>query len=167
MNKAFKNPNLYYIAIPVVAALWAIVAGFILYPKSVRALAESRDDFENTQKLVKQLVQMQPKRLDFKVDKNAKSEEFDFSKTINEFAKEYGIAPSEYNLVVRGETRKAKRTARSASITIKTIDIEKLAKFLSALLLRWPDLKCDTLSFEKIKDSKNNWSSTISLTYYY
>lgn len=167
MNKALKNPNVYYIGIPVIAALWAIVAGVLLHPKSVKALDQSKDEYDQVQELIDQLVELQPERLAFEVNENAKPEEFDFTNTINDFAKAYSFREEDYSVVVRGESKKAKRVARSASVSIKTVDIEKLAQFLSALLYRWPDLKCDTLSFEKIKDSKNNWSATISLTYYY
>ena len=35
------------------------------------------------------------------------------------------------------------------------------------MLLRWPELKCEVLSFEKVKNTKNNWKVNMSLTYYY
>jgi len=105
--------------------------------------------------------------LAYKVDEKAKPEEFDFTKTINDFARIFSISDSDYNLIVRGQTKRAGRQTRSATIVIKTIDIEKLAQFLSAMLLRWPELKCEVLSFEKVKNTKNNWKVNMSLTYYY
>ena len=103
----------------------------------------------------------------YEVDAKAKPEDFDFTKTINEFARIFSISDSNYNLTVRSRTKRAGRQTRSATIVIKTIDIEKLAQFLSALLLRWPELKCEVLSFEKIKNTKNSWKVNLSLTYYY
>jgi hypothetical protein len=167
MKIDFKDPNVYYILVPVLAAIWAMTAGWVLYPKSVKAWQESQAEFIKAQALMDQLVTLQPGRLAYKVDENAKSQDFDFTKTINEFAAALSIPPSNYNLTVRSEANRAGRKTRSASISIKSIDIEKLAQFLSALLLRWPDLKCDTLSFSKIKDAKNNWQAEISLTYFY
>lgn len=162
-----KNPTVYYIAIPTLAGLWAVLAGLVFYPGSIEAWEKSQKDFESVEKQVKQLVTLQPKRLAYKVDEKAKPEEFDFSKTINEFAQIFSIAPSNYNPTVRGETKRAGRKTRSATIAIKTIDIEKLTQFLSALLLRWPELKCEVLSIEKVKNTKNNWKVNMSLTYYY
>ena len=167
MKQAFKNPNTYYILVPAVATVWALLAGAVFYPQSVKAWDETKDQALQSEELIDQLVTLQPKRLAFKVDESSDTQEFDFSKTINEFAGVFGISPSNYNLTVRGETRKAKRRARSASMSIKTVDIETLSQFLSALLLRWPDMNCEVLSFEKIKNTKNNWSATLSLTYYY
>ena len=165
MKIDLKNPNVYYIAVPVLAGLWAILAGFVFYPSSIDAWDRSQSDFKTVEKQIKQLVTLQPKRLDYEVDEKADPEEFDFTKTINEFARVFSI--SDYNLTERGRTKRAGRQTRSATIVIKTIDIEKLAQFLSALLLRWPELKCEVLSFEKVKNTKNNWKVNMSLTYYY
>ena len=162
-----KNQNLYYIVVPVLAGLWAILAGFVFYPGSINAWEKSQTDFESAEKQIKQLVAIQPKRLDYKVDEKAKPEEFDFTKTINDFAPVFSISDSNYNLTVRSPAKKAGRQTRSATIVIKTIDVEKLAQFLSAMLLRWPELKCEVLSFEKIKNTKNNWKVNMSMTYYY
>ena len=167
MKIDYKNPTVYYIAVPVIAGLWAILAGFFFYPASIEAWEKSRSDFESVEKQIKQLVALQPKRLDYKVDQKAKPEEFDFTKTINDFARVFSISDSNYNLTVRGQTKRAGRETRSATIVIKTIDIEKLAQFLSAMLLRWPELKCEVLSIEKVKKTKNNWKVNMSMTYYY
>lgn len=167
MKIDFKDPNMYYILVPVLAGIWAIAAGLVFYPKSVKAWEESEAQYTKAQDVIDQLVTLQPERLAYKVDASAASEDFDFTKTINEFASALSIPPSNYNLTVRSEANRAGRKTRSASVSIKTIDIEKLSQFLSALLLRWPDLKCDTLSFSKIKDAKNNWQADISLTYFY
>ena len=167
MKIDYKNPTVYYIAVPVIAGLWAVLAGFVLYPASIEAWEQSRSDFESVEKQIKQLIALQPKRLDYKVDQKAKPEEFDFTKTINDFARVFSISDSNYNLTVRGQTKRAGRETRSATIVIKTIDIEKLAQFLSAMLLRWPELKCEVLSVEKVKKTKNNWKVNMSMTYYY
>jgi len=167
MKIDLKDPNVYYILVPALVAMWAVTAGLVLYPKSVKAWEQSEAEYTKAQTLMDQLVTLQPERLAYKVDENAKSEDFDFTKTINEFAQALSIPPSNYNLTVRSEANRAGRKTRSATISIKTIDIEKLSQFLSALLLRWPDLKCDTLSFSKIKNAKNNWQAEISLTYFY
>lgn len=167
MKIDFKNPNFYYIAVPVIAGLWAALAGLVFYPSSMEAWENGQKDYESAEKQIEQLVILQPKRLSYKVDEKAEPEEFDFTKTINDFARIFSISDSNYNLTVRGQTKRAGRQTRSATIVIKTIDIEKLAQFLSAMLLRWPELKCENLGFEKIKNSKNSWKVDMKLVYYY
>jgi hypothetical protein len=167
MKIEFKDPNIYYITVPILAGLWAVLAGFVFYPNSTKAWNKSREDFEAIGKQVKQLADLQPKRLEFKIDEKAKPEEFDFTKTVNDFARFFSIADSNYNLTDRGRSKRAGKQTCSAAIQINRIDIEKFAQFLSGLLLRWPELKCEQLSIEKVKNTKNNWKVNLSLTYYY
>ena len=148
MKIDYKNPNLYYIAVPVLAGLWAILAGFVFYPSSIKAWEKSQTDFESLEKQITQLIALQPKRLEYKVDEKAEPEDFDFTKTVNDFARVFSISDTNYKLTVRGSTKRAGRQTRSASIVIKNIDTEKIAQFLSALLLRWPELRCEVINFE-------------------
>jgi len=167
MKIDIKNPMLYYIMVPVLAGLWAVLAGSVFYPKSVKAWDKTREESVAVEKLIKQLVASEPERLAFKVDEKSKPEAFDFTKVINKFAQQYSISPSNYNLNVRKESKRSGHRIRPASISIKSIDIERLAQFLSDMLLRWPDLQCETLDIEKVKNTKNNWKVDMKLTYYY
>lgn len=167
MKIDFKNPTVYYIAIPIIAGVWALTAGIVFYPRSIQAWDQGKSDAAVVEEQIKELAALQPQRLAFTSEASNESEEFDYTKTVNDFSRIFAISESNYNLNVRGKARRAGRETQSASILIKSIDIEKLAQFLSALLLRWPDLKCEQLSIEKIKNTKNNWKVNLSLTYYY
>ena len=167
MKIDLKNPTVYYIAVPILAGIWAVMAGFVFYPRSLEAWDKGRSDADLVKKQIEQLVSLQPQRLIFAAKDGEKPEEFDYTKTINDFAKVFSISDTNYNVTVRGKAKRSGRQTQSATIAIKSIDTEKLAQFLSALLLRWPDLKCEVLSIEKIKNTKNNWKSNLSLTYYY
>ena len=167
MKIEIKNPNVYYILIPALATVWAVMAGLMFYPKSVKAWEDGKAEYEKAETLMDQLATLQPGRLAYKVNPDDKSQDFDFTKTINDFAQALSISPSNYNLTVRSEANRGGRKMRSATVSMKSIDVEKLTQFLSALLLRWPDLKCDTLNFSKIKNAKNSWQADITLTYYY
>ena len=167
MKIDFKNPNVYYIAVPILAGLWAVLAGFVFYPESIDAWEKSKEDSKIVEDQIRTLVALQPKRLAYKADGKVESEAFDFTKTISESARIFSISDSNYNLTVRKQSNRAGRKVRSAEMTIPTIEVEKLAQFLSVMLLRWPELKCEKLSFEKLKNAKNNWKVKLSLTYYY
>ncbi|MHC4834753.1 MAG: hypothetical protein ACYTCN_02205 [Planctomycetota bacterium] len=167
MKIDLKNPTVYYIAVPILAGIWAVMAGFVFYPRSLEAWDQGRSDAALVKKQIEELVSRQPQRLTFAAEGGEKPEEFDYTKTINDFAKVFSVSDTNYNLVVRGKAKRSGRQTQSATIAIKSIDIEKLAQFLSALLLRWPDLKCEVLSIEKVKNTKNSWKCNLSLTYYY
>lgn len=167
MKKYLKNQNFYYVLIPAAVGVWAMLAGFIFYPNAKKAWESEKDEYQTTQGLITKLVTLQPKRLFYEVDEKDDSGEFDFTKTINEFAQVFSIAPSNCSVNDRGEVKRAKRRTRSANVTIKKIDVQTLAQFLSGMLLRWPDLKCEVLSLQKVKNTKNDWKVDIRLTYYY
>ena len=166
MKIDFKNPTVYYIAVPILAGLWAVMAGVVFYPRSMQAWEKGKSDSALVEEQIKQLVALQPQRLDYaSKGTDKKPEEFDYNKTLNDFSKDFAISGLSYN--AREKAKRSGRQTQSASISIKKIDTEKFSQFLSALLLRWPDLKCDQLSIQKIKNTKNDWQVNLSMTYYY
>ena len=166
MKKYLRNPFFYYALIPVLAGLWAVSAGLVFYPRAVSSLQEGQDEYKTAQELLAQIVAIEPQRLAYKQEKGV-SGDFDFTKVVNEFATVFSIPSSNFTLNTRGETKRAGKRARSAVLSIKSIDIEKTAKFLSTMLIRWPELQCEILSLEKLPQGKNNWKVDMTLTCYY
>lgn len=167
MKEMLKNPNVYYILIPVLVGFWALMACFVFYPGSVSAYQEdAKPEYEKTQEWIEKLVAIAPQRLQNQ-NKLGSDGKFDFGNTINTLAQLFEIPSSSYTLNIRPEVPRAGKRARTASMSIKEIDIEKTARFVSTMLGGWPDLKCDTLSFDKAKTGKDNWKVEMSLTYYY
>lgn len=167
IKKYIKNPLFYYIAIPAVMALWAFLAGIIFYPKAVTNWKDSEEEFKAAQELMKQIIAIEPQRLAYKAEKGTEVGVFDFTQVINEFATTFSIPTSDFTLNTRGETRRSGKRARSAVLSIKSVDIEKTSKFLSTMLIRWPDLQCEVMGIEKQAPGKDNWKVDMTLTYYY
>ena len=167
MKDYLKNPNLYYIGVPVIAAVWALLAGTVFYPGSVKTFQEdAKPEYEKSQEWIEKILTIQPQRLQYKGE-GTTSGKFDFGDTINTFTQVFQISPSKYTLNVRPEVPKGGKRARTATMSIKEIDVEKTARFVSAMLTGWPDLKCDVLGLEKAKTGKDNWNVDLTLTYYY
>jgi len=167
IKKYIKSPLFYYIAVPAVMGIWAFVAGVVFYPKAVSSWKESQEEYKTAQDLMAQIIAIEPQRLAYKAEKGSQIGVFDFTQVINEFATTFSISSANFTLNTRGETRRAGKRARSAVLSIKSIDIEKTTKFLSTLLIRWPDLQCEILSIEKLPQGKDNWKVDMTLTYYY
>ncbi len=167
IKKHIKNPLFYYIAVPAVMGLWAFAAGVIFYPKAVSNWKDSREEYKTAQDLMAQIVAIEPQRLAYKAEKGTQVGVFDFTQVINEFATTFSIPSSNFTLNTRGETKRSGKRARSAQFSVKSIDIERLTKFLSTMLIRWPDLQCEIMSIEKLPQGKNNWKVDMTLTYYY
>jgi hypothetical protein len=167
MKELLKNPNLYYIAAPVAAGLFTLAAALVFYPGAAGQWQDSETEFNEARNWAEKLLTAQPERLAYKVNEKNTSENFDFTVVINDFARAFEISPSNYTTSVKGEVRKQGKRARSATVSIKIIDIEKLCKFLSTMLAYWPDMECDVLSLDKGKAGKDDWKADMTLTYYY
>ena len=106
-------------------------------------------------------------RLDKYRNQKDKSGQFDYTTAIDQFAKLCGIAPSTYTLSGGREIKRSGRKSKSADMTINNTDVQTLAKFLSTILIRWPELQCDLLKLTKLKTGPDNWKVAIKFTYYY
>lgn len=166
MKDMLKNPNFYYIAAPSAAMIFTLLAGFVFYPGAVKQWKDSETEYNNSKELAEKLLTLQPERL-LAAGQVTSGETFDFTVVVNDFAKTFSISPSNYTTSVKSEVKKQGKRARSATVSIKTIGIENLTKFLSTMLARWPDLECDVLSLDKGKAGKDDWKADLSLTYYY
>lgn len=166
MKDRLKDPMTYTIAVPIIAGLWMLYAWLMAYPAAQTRYAESYQEYQEGQKLIEQILALEPQRLSYKQEKG-KTSEFDYTNVISDFARQHGIAPDDYTLVVRGATKRAGRTVKSADMSIKQIDIEDLSKFISVLLQRWTDLECERLSIDNAGTGKNNWKVTLRFTYTY
>jgi hypothetical protein len=167
MKEHLKNPLFYMVAVPCLAGLWMVYAWALAYPSSVQKWTGSKIEYEEAQKILEQILRMEPQRLTFKQEKS-QTTDFDYTNVIDQFTKQFGIAPDNYTLNVRGATKKAGKTVKSADLAIKTIDIENFCKFLSAVLARWPELECETLRLDRQPTGKNAWKVVnVHFTYYY
>jgi hypothetical protein len=166
MNKYLKSPIFYMIIMPIAAGLWMLYGWAIAYPASVQKWQDSKDEYKEAQNMLKQILTLEPQRLTFKPDKTANSG-FDYTNVIGDFTNEFKISPDNYTLNVRGVTKREGKSIKGADLTIKTIDIEKLCRFLSAVLARWPELDCDTFRLDKLETGKNSWKVTLHFTYSY
>ncbi|MHC5179877.1 MAG: hypothetical protein ACYSOS_05055, partial [Planctomycetota bacterium] len=65
MKIDLKNPTVYYIAVPILAGIWAVMAGFVFYPRSLEAWDKGRSDADLVKKQIEQLISLQPQMLAF------------------------------------------------------------------------------------------------------
>jgi hypothetical protein len=166
MNKYLKNPLFYIIVVPILAGLWMLYSWTFAYPASVQKWEDSKTEYKEAQNMIEQILKIEPQRLTFKQEK-AQSTDFDYTNVMDQFTKEFNIAPDNYTLNVRGITKKSGKSVKGADLSIKTIDIENLCKFLSAVLTRWPELDCETFRLDKLEAGKNAWKVTLHFTYSY
>lgn len=166
MKQYLKNPNLYYIAVPVIVIAWALFAWLISLPSAEAKWEKQKTQYEKVQIEAAKILALAPGRLGYKQHADTATE-FDYTTAIAHYAKICSIPSSAYSHNASPEIKRKGQITKSASVSIKTIGIKNFARFLSMIMLRWPDLQCDNLTLKKLKGNPDNWKATIKFTYFY
>ena len=170
MNDKLKNPNLYYILLPVAAGIWAILAGLVFYPKSVAAWDDPQNgakaEYKQAQDLMQKIIAQKPEILHNKLKADTKGE-VDLGASIDTLAMLFDIPTSTYRHSVKKATKYGGKKTRTASMSIKEIGIEKAGRFVSAMLSLSPNLTCDIITIDKAKTGKDNWNVDLTMRYEY
>ncbi len=166
MKDYYKKANLYYTAVPLVAMAFVIFVAAISLPAASRKWKQKQEDYSKAKSLIGKIVDLDRGRLNYEAKKGS-SGEFDFSTAVVEITKLVKISSSNYSLRGHGLTKSGGKLRKSADITIDKIKIETLSRFISQILLRWPDLQCDRLSIDKDSGGKDLWKATMKFVYTY
>jgi hypothetical protein len=168
MRDIYKNPLLYYIAVPVIVGLWPLLAWAIYLPNAHKDVEEQMDQYKQAEPIMMEILTLEPDRLEFS-DANDTAAEFTYGEAIDRIASICRIPPSKYNLSSAMVMTSKGQKSQSASIDLKEIDIRKFARFFSMMQLRWPNLQCERLKLSKKQNLPDNdmWDVDMELKYYY
>ena len=166
MKDYYKNPNFYYIAVPIASAVWLVFTWAMSLPAAEQKWGKERTNYEKADDYISKILPYEPERLEFE-KQQGKSGDFDYASAIEVFAKKFKIPSAGYSHQARGEKKRAGRKTKSADVKIDEVNIEKIAQFISGMLYRWPDLQCEQLSLTKLKSGKDAWKANMKFTYYY
>ena len=168
MKDIYKNPILYYIAIPVIVGLWPLLVWAIYLPNAQKDVNEQLEQCELAEPIMMEIWTLEPDRLKF-ADANDTAAEFTYGEAIDRIASLCRIPPSKYNLSSAMVMTSKGQKSQSASIDLKEIDIRKFARFFSMIQLRWPNLQCERLKLNKKQNLPDNdmWDVDIEFKYYY
>ena len=168
MRDIYKNPILYYIAVPVIVGLWPLLVWAIYLPNAQKDVDEQLEQCELAEPIMKEILTLEPDRLEF-ADANDTAAEFTYGEAIDRIASLCRIPPSKYNLSSSMVITTKGQKSQSANIDLKEIDVRKFARFFSMMQLRWPNLQCERLKLSKKQNVPDNdmWDIDIELKYYY
>jgi len=164
MKDHLKNPNLYYILVPVLALIWVVFVSTISLGKANDNWKRQRADWDTSQKLIVEIIKLDPERLNYQA-KKGESEEFDYSVALDEVAKLCKMSSANYSLSGGQAMNRGGKKTKTTTVNIRIIDIAQLAKFISQMENRWPNLECDLLTINKLKTGKNQWKASIKFSY--
>ena len=168
MKDIYKNPILYYIAVPVIVGLWPLLVWAIYLPNAQKDVEEQIDQHKRAEPIMMEILTLEPDRLEF-ADANDTAAEFTYGEAIDRIASLCQITPSKYNLSSSMVITTRGQKSQSASVDLKEIDIRKFARFFSIMQLRWPNLQCERLKLSKKQNLPDNdmWDVDLELKYYY
>lgn len=166
MKDIYKNPTFYYILVPIVLAFWPLLLWGVYLPNAERSWNLEKTRYEKAQKIIAEILTLDPGRLEFADSKNAAAD-FDYAGAIERVASLCRISSSRYNLSSGIIITTSGQKSQSAKITLKQLDVAKFAGFLSTLQLRWANLQCTQVKLTKKKDSPDTWNVDLGFKYYY
>jgi len=167
MNDIYKKQIFYYVLVPVLIGLWPVWLLTIGVPGVKDDLQKGMAEYVEAEKLINQILgELDPQRLDYAKTKK-EGEAFDFITAIDQVTKLCKIPQTGYRLS-SSPVRKTRggQSNQDASMTIDRIDIEKFARFLSVMHMRWSNLQCSNVTLSKIKSEKDVWKADVRFIYY-
>jgi len=168
MKDIYKNPILYYIAVPVIVGLWPLLVWAIYLPNAQKDVEEQIAQYKKADPIMMEILTLEPDRLEF-TDSNDTAADFTYGEAIDRVASLCRIPPSKYNFSSAMTTPTNDQKSQSATVDLKQVDIRKFARFLSMMQLRWANLQCEQLKLTKKQNLPDNdiWDVDIKFKYYY
>jgi hypothetical protein len=166
MKDILKNPYVYYILVPVIAALWPVIIWGIYLPSARNSFSEDKDQYTKAQQVIDELLTADPERLNYTQEKGA-STDFDYATAVQKTAEFCSLGPGNYKLSSGIVTTSEGQKSQSASVSLKDVDITKTMRFLSAIQLRWSGLQCTKVTLRKKKGLPDAWDVDFTFKYFY
>jgi hypothetical protein len=167
IKKLIRDPQLYYVLVPVVCALWPIWLAIFAMPAAQKAWKQETESYELAQKVTLHIIELDPERLTL-AQNRGKIAAFSYPAAVEQVAHSCGIPSAEYKLQLSAtmKTKEGQQT-QDADISLKQVDLKAFAKFLSTMQLRWADLQCTSLKLTKQKGAPDIWKADMKLKYYF
>jgi hypothetical protein len=166
MKDIYKNPILYYIAVPVLVGLWPLLVWAIYLPTAEENIKNEQEQCRQAEGIMLEILNLDPDRLEF-IDPNDTDAEFSYANAIREVALKCGIPPSKYELNSGMIISTREQKSQNAKVDLKEIEIVTFAEFLSMIQFRWADLQCERVKLTKKKLVPDMWDADIEFKYYY
>ncbi len=166
IKEELKNPIIYFIAVPLLIGLWPLMMWSVYIPDVENEWKDLNQDYLEGHDIMREILVLDPERVDLaKAKKNANK--FDYAKVVADIAGSCGITASQYSLRAGLVNTSGRQKFRDATVNLKGIPIEKIAKFFSNMQLRWTNLQCVSLKLNKKKGLPNSWDADFDFKYYY
>ncbi|MHC4744357.1 MAG: hypothetical protein ACYS8Z_20775 [Planctomycetota bacterium] len=168
MRDIYRNPILYYVAVPVVVGMWPLLVWAIYLPAAQDRVAEQMEQYEIAEAAMMDVLTLDPERLEF-AEPNEAATEFSYGAAVDRVAGLCDIAADNKAIHTGVIVTTREQKSQTANVDLKLVDIEKFTKFLSMIQLRWADLQCESVKLTRKDKMPDNdmWDVGIKFKYYY
>ncbi len=166
MKDIYKNPILYYILVPCMAALWPLLVWVVYLPAAEHDYKLEESQYIEAKVTIKAILGRDPTRLEL-ADPNKTSEKFDYATAVSDIARRCRISAINYTVSSKPIRTSSGKKSQSAKVVLKQVKITSFAKFLSKIQLRWANLQCESVTLTQKKGLKDVWKVDLDFKYYY
>lgn len=164
MKDIYKNPILYFILVPVIAALWLLLVSLAYLPKAKEAKQAKKAEYDKAALLMDEILELDPDR---RPDANETPQQFSYSSEIYRVAGLCKIPASKCTLTSKQIVETREQRTQGATVVLQDVDIQSFAKFHDTLEFRWPGLETERIKLTAAKGSDDTWRVDINFKYYY
>ena len=168
MRDIYKNPILYYVAVPVLVGLWPLLVWAVYLPAAQDSVTEQMDQYKQAELVMMEILTLDPERLEF-TEPNETDTEFTYDGAVFSVANSCNISAG--NRAVRTGIKVTTREQKSqtANVDLKQVGIVKFTEFLSKMQVLWVDLQCESVKLTKKENLPDNdmWDVDIKFKYIY
>ena len=166
MKDIYKNPVLYYILAPCLAALWPLLVWAVYLPGAERNFKEEKNQYKEAQVTIAAILGRDPTRLDA-VDPNKTADKFDYATAVSDVASRCRISATNYTTSSKPIRTSGGKKNQSAKVILREVNIASFADFLSKIQLRWASLQCENVALTHKKGLTDVWKVDLDFKYYF
>lgn len=166
MKDIYKNPILYYILVPGLAALWPLLVWAVYSPAAERNFEEEMEHYKQAQLKIEAILDSDPTRLEL-ADPNKGADKFDYATVVDDVAKRCRISSANYTVSSKPVRTSSGKKSQNANVVLMQVNIATFADFLSKIQLRWASLECEKVTLTEKKGLADVWKVDLTFKYYY
>ncbi|MHC4544138.1 MAG: hypothetical protein ACYTDW_10295 [Planctomycetota bacterium] len=166
MKEIYKNPMLYYILVPCMAALWPLLVWAVYLPAAEDDFKKGIDEYKKAQVTIDAILERDPSRLE-NDDPNKTADKFDYATAVSDVARRCRISAINYTVSSKPIRTSSGKKSQNATVVLKEIKIKSFADFLSKIQLRWANLQCESVTLTQKKGLKDVWKVDLDFKYYF
>ena len=160
-KELMRNPDFYFILIPSVALLIFVHITFIKLIGAKKEYDSTSQQYKLIQERGVELIALDPERLAFG-STVGKDENFDYMAVLNRYAAKNSIQCKKST----GRVINSKGTkTQTADVSIESAGLIDVMGFLTEMLSAWPDLSCELITINGLKDVRDKWRISLDFKY--